>query len=162
MEKRPLTANELRRLAEAVDGIRDEPAYVVWSGGEPMVKKQLDDADELIVECETNNDVRHRSRLKSITLDPPMVDQHRVPVTDLSGQYDAMFWSEAAVEKFVIPYYAGFNNAADLARIEKSFNHPSVYAMLHLPFTEVCVLTTLRTGDKGLEALSLKEFESSL
>lgn len=162
MDRRPLTANELRRLAEAVDGIRDEPAYVVWSGGKPKVTRRLLDTDELIVECETKSDLPARPAFNSIVLDPPMVDQHRVPVTKLSSKYDAMFWSEAAVEKFVIPYYARINTANDVARIRKAFNHQSVYAMVHLPLTEVSVLTALRTGGKGVEALSLREFEASL
>ena len=83
MDKRPLTANELRKLAEAVDGIRDEMAYVVWTADGPQVKTKVDRGDEIIVECETKSDVKHRPTFNSIVLDPPMVDQHGVPVTEL-------------------------------------------------------------------------------
>lgn len=164
MAKRPLTANELRKLAEAADGIRDKTAYVVWSGDEPQVKTKLDDGDELIVECETRNDAKGRAAFKSIVLDPPLIDADGNAIKNIADKYDAMFWSEAAVEKFVIPYYARFKSPQDLTRILDAFNHPTTMAMIHPPASNIQYMLSKRSaksGKEGVEVLGLKDFESS-
>jgi hypothetical protein len=161
MEKRLLTADELRKLAEAVDGIRDRSAYLVWTAsGEPQAKTSLDPDDELIVECETRNAAPERQSFRSIMLDPPMLDEKGNPVTDLPAKYDAMFWSEAAVEKFVLPYYARLNKPSVVTAMLQAFNHPSVCAVIHPPLSYIRFVTSIRTGDRGFEALDLREFES--
>jgi hypothetical protein len=164
MAKRPLTANELRKLAEAADGIRDKTAYVVWSGDEPQVKTKLDDGDELIVECETRNDAKKRASFTSIVLDPPLIDADGNAIKNIADKYDAMFWSEAAVEKFAIPYYARFTSPQDLARMLDAFNHPTTLAMMHPPLSYCHFMTSIRRerdGKSGVEVLGLKEFEAS-
>lgn len=164
MAKRPLTANELRKLAEAADGIRDKTAYVVWSGDEPQVKTKLDDGDELIVECKTRNDTKARAAFKSIMLDPPLIDANGKPIEHIADKYDAMFWSEAAVEKFVIPYYARFKSPQDLVRIRDAFIHPATIAVIHPPVSIIQFLSSIRSGKsgrKGVEVLGLNELESS-
>lgn len=165
MAKRSLTASELRRLAEAADGIRDQTAYVVWGTNGPEVKTRLEKGDELIVECETSSEVKARPVFKSIALDPPIVDSEGNPVTHVEAKYDAMFWSEAAVEKFVIPYYARFMTPDDLVRIMTAFNHPASIAMIHPPLSDAQFVTSLRTsrtGKSGVEVLGLREFEALL
>lgn len=165
MAKRSITASELRRLAEAADGIRDQPAYLVWGAQGPEVKTTLGKDDELIVECETKNSVQSRPAFKTITLDPPVVDRDGKPVTHVAGQYDAMFWSEAAVEKFVVPYYAQFNTAHHIARIMTAFNHPASIGMIHPPLSDIKFMTSMRTAVRkqdGVEILSLNEFEAML
>lgn len=165
MAKRSLTASDLRRLAEAADGIRDQPAYVVWGARGAEVKTTLGKDDELIVECETRSDVPSRPKFKSITVDPPFVDREGKPIANIEEKYDAMFWSEAAVEKFVIPYYARFNSAQHIARIMKAFNHPASMAMIHPPLSDIQFITSARTATQkrgAVEVLSLSEFEAAL
>ena len=142
MAKRSLTASELRKLAEAADGIRDQPAYVVWGPNGPEVKTTLAKNDELIVECDTKSDVKSRPAFKSITIDPPLVDRNGHRISHVERKYDAMFWSEAAVEKFVIPYYARFTTAHHIARIMTAFNHPATMAIIHPPLSEIQFITS--------------------
>ena len=50
---------------------------------------------------------------------------------------DALFWSMAAVEKFLLPYYAGYVALSTVANlIRQRFEHPDVLAILHLPDSE--------------------------
>lgn len=162
MARRTLSANELRRLAEAVDGIRDEKAYVVWGESGPEVKTSVEKGDDVMAECETRNVVSGRSRFHSIIVDPPVVDGSGRRVTDFASRYDAMFWSEAAVEKFVLPYYLRFRTPADVDTIRTLFNHPSVYSIVHLPLTDCIFLTSARTDGKAIEALTLEELRAAL
>lgn len=162
MARRTLSANELRRLAEAVDGIRDTKAYVVWGANGPEVKTSVAAGDDVIAECETNNVVGNRPRFRSIGIDPPLVDRSGRPVKDLASHYDAMFWSEPAVEKFVLPYYLRFHTPAEVDAIRSAFNHVSVYAVIHPPLSDFLCLSSARTDGKTLEALTLEELRAAL
>ncbi|MGI9091259.1 MAG: hypothetical protein ACR2GG_09165 [Gemmatimonadaceae bacterium] len=161
-ERPTLTANQLRRLAEKVDGMRDQTVYVVWVDGKPRVKSELEQGDELIFTCETKNRVPQRPKFKSIALDPPVLNADGTVITDVAERFDAMFWSEAAVEKFVLPYYSRFKTADEINRLQRVFNQPSVYALVHMPDTSSFVLTSIRTGEKGLEILTIQELEGLL
>lgn len=160
MEARQLTAGDLRRLAEAVDGIRDVPAYVVWGESGPVITKDPPAPEEVIFQCMTKSATPDRTKLRSIALDPAVVAPDG-KVMDVAGQFDAMFWSEAAVEKFVLPYYMHVGTPDEVTRILDAFNHASVAAMLHLPDSTHCVLTSVRRRS-SFEVLTLKEFEASL
>jgi hypothetical protein len=161
VEARRMTAGDLRRLAEAVDGVRDVPAYVVWGTDGPVVTQDRPHADEVVFECMTNNSVPQRTRLRSITLEPALVTSDGKPVPDIAVRFDAAFWSEAAVEKFVLPYYTRMATVSEAVRMRKAFNHTSVAAMLHMPDSTSRMLTSIRRSG-ALEALTLLEFEASL
>jgi len=148
-------------IAEAVDGVRDTKAYVVWGRTGPEVRTQLEPGDDVMVECETDNAVKRRARLAAITLDPAVTDGAGRPVTDIATRYDAMFWSESAVEKFVLPYYMRYRTPAEVGRIRGAFDHPSIYAMVHPPASGVLLMTSIRSKGKSLEALTLEEFEAA-
>ena len=161
MEARQLTAGDLRRLAEAVDGIRDVPAYVVWGKDGPVITKNPPAPEDVIFECMTKSTKPDRTKLRSISLDPAVVTPDGKPMADVAGKFDAMFWSESAVQKFVLPYYMHVGTADEVSRVLRAFNHATVAAMLHLPDSTHCVLTSVRSGST-LQALTLKEFEASL
>ncbi|MDQ2890847.1 MAG: hypothetical protein M3R65_09920 [Gemmatimonadota bacterium] len=162
MARRTLTANDLRALAEAADGVRDRPAYVVWGPDGPELKAEPPSASaDVIFECATSNIVPNRAKLRSMTIDPPMVTTGGAAVTDLATLHDAMFWSEAAVEKFVLPYYIRSGGPELAERIRKAFNHPSVIAIAHLPDSAPILLTAIRSRN-GMEALTLSELEALL
>ena len=161
MEVRRMTANDLRKLAEAVDGIRDVPAYVVWGKDGPAVTEERPELEDVIFECMTKNTDPNRAKFRSITLDPPVVRSDGHPMTDIAAQFDAMFWSEAAVEKFVLPYYIRMGTPEEVSRIRKAFNHESVFAAIHMPDSTSYMLTSIRRR-AALEALTLQEFEASL
>lgn len=156
MERRHLTANDLRRLAEAVDGVRDETAYVVWGNTGPEVRTQRPASDEVIFECMTSNSEPERARIRAITLHPPVVASDGTPLTDFATRFDAMFWSEAAVEKFMIPYYIRFSSREHIDRMRAAFKQKHVVAMLHLPETTSRFLVRVGGGE-ALSVLSLDE-----
>lgn len=162
MDKRPITANELRKLAEAADGIRDEPAFLVWRDGIPKITRRVESSDELIMECRTPASAPRRPSFKSIHLDPPMVDQAQVPVPDIATRFDAMFWSDSAFEKFAVPYYARISTQNELERIRAAFYSSTTFAMIHPPLSNATFLSSARTGGNGLEALTLRDLEARL
>ena len=161
MARRTLSANELRRLAEAVDGIRDAKAYVIWGASGPEVRTSVKPTDDVMAECETRNVVHHRRSFDSITIDPPVVDGRGRPVRDLAKRYDAMFWSEAAVEKFALPYYLRFRTPAEVDAIRTAFDQASVCAMIHPPLSDCLYLSSARTDGKTLEVLTLAELRAA-
>ena len=162
MARRTLSANELRRLAEAVDGVRDQPAYIVWGEHGPEVKTHVAKGDDVMAECRTNNVVSGRRRFTSITVDPPFVDASGAPVTDIASRFDAMFWSESAVEKFALPYYLRYHTPAEVDEIRTLFDQPSVYALMHLPLSNCFYVASARTDGKTLEVLTPEELRAAL
>ena len=159
MERRQLTANDLRRLAEAVDGVRDETAYVVWGESGPEVRTQRPASDEVVFECMTSNAEPDRAKIGTITLHPPVIASDGTPLTDFAGRFDAMFWSEAAVEKFMIPYYIRFSSPGQIARMRSAFNQERVVASIHMPDSTSSFLVSIRGGE-ALSALTLEELEA--
>jgi hypothetical protein len=98
-------------------------------------------------------------------------------------QYDAVFWSEAAVEKFVIPYYASKNlwlagyvlqklskawygrlptpsNSGD--RPDVSDSDPVPFAMAHLPGSDYVGVGGDQEPDPGIEDLYLLFMENGV
>lgn len=159
MGKRQLTANDLRRLAEAVDGVRDETAYVVWGNGGPEVRTQRPASDEVIFECMTRNAEPDRARIAAITLHPPVIASDGKPLANFARRFDAMFWSEAAVEKFMLPYYVRFSSHAHVDRMRKAFKQKGVVASMHMPDSLGRYLVSVRDGE-ALAELTLEELEA--
>jgi hypothetical protein len=99
-----LDAHQLRELAEAASSLRrpgGEPFYgVVASDG---VLRILPGTCEIpgrrLFEIDTY-EVEQRPRPTSVKVECGGTE------SELADRYDALFWSEAAVEKFVLPYYA--------------------------------------------------------
>ncbi|MEO7218628.1 MAG: hypothetical protein ABI026_10590 [Gemmatimonadaceae bacterium] len=159
MEKRQLTANDLRKLAEAVDGIRDETAYVVWGNAGPEVRTQRPVSDEVIFECMTKNAEPKRAKMGTITLERPVIGSDGKPLTNFAKRFDAMFWSEAAVEKFMFPYYARFSNRSQMDSMRTMSNQQSVVAALHMPDSPARFLAEARDG-KTFAILTPEELEA--
>lgn len=51
------------------------------------------------------------------------------------GEYDALFWTRSAVDKFVVPYYAGALGLKYATRVSEDFDGRDVYMLAHLPDT---------------------------
>ena len=158
MEKRQLTANDLRRLAEAVDGVRDETAYVVWGSAGPEVRTQRPNSDEVIFECMTSNTEPDRAKIGAIHLQPPVIASDGKPLTNFARRFDAMFWSEAAVEKFLFPYYGRFSSPGHIDRMRRAFNQKRVVASMHMPDSLSRYLVSAPGGDT-LAEVTLDDLE---
>lgn len=70
-----------------------------------------------------------------------------------------MFWSEAAVEKFMFPYYVRFSSPDHIARMRRAFNQERVVAAMHVPWSTSSFLVSVRGGE-ALSTLTLEELEA--
>ena len=133
-----LDALDLRALAEVASSLRGptaEPSYLVSTRS----------GDSLVTKVEKDLPPPELSAV-TIPLDTPFVQPNRPAMPELSigpagtpqsvslNDYDALFWSESAVEKFVFPYYASkseWDAAHVLAALSRAF-----YGYVPAPGTE--------------------------
>lgn len=130
-EKPTLDAHVLRRLGETADGSRDEDLV--------LVLRQKDEARslEIISVKETNSDgaldeVLAHVRTRSVI--PDRIRVERVEVTtskatfDVCQDFDAIFWTESSVEKFVFPYYEHMRTFDEsyLEGLKRDFRDPTL------------------------------------
>jgi hypothetical protein len=138
----PLSANQLRALAEASDSLRNEDACVVVNpsmepGVSPLIVVSKADADRDHLPVVFS--VRTEDRPKPCVRQPLTLrsDQKLQFVKGLAvdiNKCDAIFTSLAAVEKFVVPYYARLRGLDDCEALRGSFaTNPDLVAMVHLP-----------------------------
>lgn len=175
-EPRPpvLTATELRQVAEWAHSVRGPHMAMVVSrlddGSLKVEPKLLANAPRgkpefLVIPVDTENRVRKRRVIGGMNL--RLVDKEKMGAPSVDVNFfqlcreahgcepDAMFWTESAVEKFLVPYYASVHSAdkalgREMRRIAKVFDgkfkpkgrtlehdeEVTVYAMVHLPKSE--------------------------
>ena len=159
MSDRPMSAALLRRLAETADGSRDNQSrWVVASYPEPTdgKLKSFSSEDQAKAYCKELNDAGgdygvfgpyatspgvgtnatgHKMRVKRVAV---VVDDGNGGelVNELPGdQYDALFWSASALDKFAVPYYVSMAGLAFGNKVSSDFGQERVYMMAHLPDT---------------------------
>lgn len=151
----------LRKIAEHASGVRDRTLYfIIREGGEVEVRDEdpgcIDDATVVAAHTETVKK-GGRPNLTGARLQVPT--EFGIPVEldllDLEPQgprrveADAVFWSESAVEKFLVPYYAskhGHRGGEAAQRLVDLFHHgkrpgsqddgSTVVAIIHVPTSE--------------------------
>ena len=149
----PLSAPLLRRLAEAADGYRTGKAvYVVASVRAPYTVRGVFEADsQATIEARKAGPsysvfgpyVTPRDEFKEAPaeiLDITVKIQTAkgpVSVTVNPKEYDAMFWSVAAVDKFLVPYYAGVAGANRAVQVRAGYlaNVATSPILLHILHT---------------------------
>ena len=67
---------------------------------------------------------------------------------------DCVFWSEAALEKFAIPYYASLGDLELAQEIRTRFRKPDVVALDHGPNTEYTLRRT-EDDEDGINVMSI-------
>lgn len=132
----------LRRLAEKADGLRDQDLVLVQraDGTLDVVPADQAGADLVLHRLRTSSryPADQRPQFGLILTPPP-------PGTpfDARSRYDALFWSESAVEKFVLPYYHRVRTPEEVLQLARAFrDDPNVYAIGHIPPTQYDLLTT--------------------
>jgi hypothetical protein len=137
-----LDYTQLRLLAECAVGITDEAAnFYFTQKPEPELKlsaKGLDslDADEVVIPA-LDDEKYPKNGVTLKAGDKPLVHDDPAPA---AGVADAIFWSDAAVQKFVFPYVAscaGTGAATMLQQVQQAWNgYPTdkvvVYALVHV------------------------------
>jgi hypothetical protein len=129
-----LTANQLRWLAEKADGLRgdDEPLALV-AGGELGVdivrEKDLAGREPIF-------DVRTPKKGDGVPGDATIQIVHNGTVYSARtkfGECDAVFVTQSAVEKFLLPYYMRFKTGAEVQQLQDwLFKNPLVLAGAHV------------------------------
>lgn len=92
-------------LAETADGNRDEKLVLVLDKNErAQLRVALQEGDRLVtrVEVETTNKLHDRVQVEAVICKAPGYESQELLRKD---GYDALFWTESAVEKFLYPYY---------------------------------------------------------
>ena len=98
-----LNAEQLRQLTDAAASRRGgDPYWVVYGGQDsPTVHQSSDAPRDAVFGVQTRKVDPQRAPVTEV-----IVASEHVLTKNLAHKYDAVFWSEAAVEKFVLPYYA--------------------------------------------------------
>lgn len=116
-------AGDLRRLAEAAVGLRDVDLQMVTdqSGG-LAYRTAIQPGDTLLFTTRTNNRLQRAAAAASVSCSGMVL---------ALKECDSVFWTEAAVEKFVWPYYEA--HGINVARIRAAYeSDPNIVAIAHL------------------------------
>jgi hypothetical protein len=114
-----IDAHVLREWADAAASYRDDgPFWLVYREGESptILPGPADSPPTGAVFGVATREVEKRLKPGAVIVDCDGSTR------DLADAYDAVFWSEAAVEKFVLPYYASksmWDAASELEKLSK-------------------------------------------
>ncbi len=147
---KPISAKQLRKLAEMVDGHRGAPMVIVWRADELLVipKRDFDPGtDTLVLDCLTKDEVEKRPKFDHLKIKTKTKEE------DIKEKYDALFWSEAAVQKFALPYYQSHLSTTEVDKIWTGYLSDEVYALAHLPKSDSDVIKDLAKED-GINPLN--------
>ncbi|HEX8275224.1 MAG TPA: hypothetical protein VF615_21495 [Longimicrobiaceae bacterium] len=127
-----ITSHQLRRLAEEIDGARGKDVLIVFRENKYQVVEKLNTGETAILTCETTDQTKKRPEIEKVEF-----KVKGKPGKDLKKLgFDSVFWSESAVEKFVLPYYArlhGPNSGTMINALLTDFNQEDVAGVVHLP-----------------------------
>lgn len=159
-----ITANELRALAESADSRRGKESRIVRIVGTPRTLVVVGATDTTTKSGKPVEDVE--IRLHTVQKKTPKSEGQqregeakgkklrvilpKVKFKDKNGKvipgprddnyvdmFDALFWDESSVEKFLVPYYVRYADLEVVARtVRDEFMTPGVVAIGHLPDSE--------------------------
>jgi len=160
------SAQVLKRLAEVADGFRDEqPRFVHVHADRPFQEPVL---------VEHPGSPARSPKAGYVRFGPIVTPQDKIPeksgqVTSivvtvdlgagkiikktLEGQYDSLFWSMSAIDKFVIPYYVAAADHEYAGSMRSIFaDAPEVVMLGHPPDSSTeAIQVVYRVGDTLLE-----------
>lgn len=149
----------LRLLAECAAGVNNEPVDFIFRHGRSLRREpRMTDAgpaDVLVTAFDGGRYPDNRVALDAVKTHHPHPDAHP-PL----ARADAVFWSDAAVQKFVFPYVAscsGEGAREGLDKLQLAWNHypehrVSVYGLVHV--NHFRAHTELRLEDAFLVAFA--------
>lgn len=108
-----LTYEDLRGLAEYASGVRDDAIVrlAVYGGGriEVLDPDQPEPAAALVVPTYVGGGVGNHNYTEYARIGTKACGEGSVDLLDINGtgkRGDSVFWTQSAVEKFLVPYYA--------------------------------------------------------
>ena len=159
LSDRPLTATLLRRLAEAADPVNEEAPFWIVSSFAPVAgnfqivgtffdKEEADDAVPDPAQYGVfgpfqGSPGKKPTPIRKLKLE---VDGINEDVHLMGHRFDALFWSESALRKFALPYYANLSGVEYAMRLRDEFRAPDAYLMAHDPDTEYRMFKVSQTG----------------
>jgi hypothetical protein len=124
-----LTANDLRRLAEHADGCRGDLMEITGEQAGGKIRRigstSMAKPGSLLIQTPFKNPGRKLPKSVALTT------QSDTPHTLDTGYFDSVFWGEAAMEKFLIPYYIRFSDD-DVAKIREAIDSEDIIALAHV------------------------------
>jgi len=128
-------STRLAVLTETADGWRDEKLQLVYDDNTGLsIKREgdkLTSSESKVCDIVTPSIQKDRTKVVSVTLETADGASHKFAV-DPEG-WDALFWSESSIGKFVYPYYHAqriWNE--DLETLQNSFDsYPMAFAIRH-------------------------------
>jgi len=166
MEPIEVTAHQLRVLAEQLDGTRGVTLCVVpgEDGNLQCAENTQENRNRAILMVNTPNVATRTTPIQRIDITPPPSGDM---ASKLATEFDALFWSQSAVEKFLVPYYARILPLDEVKRLSVTFEQPDVYAIAHYPRTVSLALRPMvlhpeqdpaKGGNVQLKFSSLRDF----
>ncbi len=149
-----ISASDLRRLAETADGLRNRDLALVRRGGHVTLIDAAERVatDDHLLTLRTDDQTNPAQRPNfDITL-----QVLNGPSLALRGTYDAAFWSESAIDKFVIPYYAGHVPTELLQRFRQRLGEDA--ALILVPHPPLSRVRVLRLTSDGIQDLSIEDY----
>ena len=145
-----LSYRDLRGLAEYASSLRGKEFWVGFTDGWTVYENEADLPPGGFVIRVENGPLPYRPKVDFARIGSggKRVDLLKVkdPVTHKRVEADAVFWSESAVEKFLVPYYASvYGDRADkvvrdlldvLDSPRRGANGPTTFAIAHIPRSE--------------------------
>jgi hypothetical protein len=137
------TANEFRRLAEKTDGLRGVTLAIIEEKG---VLEAIPESDPKVgdgaIRVRTEDSGASMPRGPQGMPHPTKIElSFNGNAVDVPDDVDALFISQSAVEKFVLPYYARFSTPQELEqRRSELFDDGAVIAVVHLPTSQMGTL----------------------
>lgn len=148
---KPVTANQLRWAAEKADGTRETEFALVPDESAGITLVPLDDprAKQGIVHVKTplggNGGLLGDAKVEVTYGDKPI---------DVFGA-DALFLTQSAVEKFVLPYYTRFKEPAEIQVLKDKLFDADVVIAAHVPpsetFGKKCVMRAYKAVKAGAD-----------
>ena len=135
-----ITWRQLRQLAESAQGLQEERLGVRRDAfGRFIVEAyNVSNSNDYLFEL----DAIPNPKPGKLAVKLPGIQvntlPYPVPNDDFSSIADAVFWSMAAVEKFLVPYYSSMHELERVMReVRDLFKDQSVLAFIHLPNSEI-------------------------
>jgi hypothetical protein len=122
-------------LAEKADGWREEKLQLVLHGANGLsIKRQnekLQAGETKVCDIETPRCQPGRVKVKTVTLETETSGSRTIDVS--SDGWDAVFWTESSIEKFLYPYYHSHRIWSDeMDTLKASFEaYPNAFAIRH-------------------------------
>jgi hypothetical protein len=129
----PLTARALSWLAEQAEGTRGQPLVLILNERQEIELRGADeprtDKEAEVASVYTDYRVPDRDKIETMTL-----TMENGPEVEVPPDWDALFWSEASIEKFFFPYYSSQRllDDADMDALWDDYTTKELVAFAHI------------------------------